>query len=74
MFMKSIIIFNFLVIITINPIINAHENHDHEIYNWSNLENKTVPSDGTFSNEELEDKTFKTKTNSKSSWIKIFRK
>ena len=70
--MKSIIIFN-LLITTINPLINAHENHDHKIYNWSNLENKTRQSDGTSNIEELEDKTFKTKTNSKSSWIKIFR-
>ena len=73
MFMKSIFICNFLVITTINPLINAHENHDHKIYNWSNLENKTRKSDSTFNIEELEDKTFKTKTNSKSSWIKIFR-
>ena len=71
--MKSIFICNFLVITTINPLINAHENHDHKIYNWSNLENKTRKSDSTFNIEELEDKTFKTKTNSKSSWIKIFR-
>ena len=72
--MKSIIIFNLLVITTINPLINAHENHDHKIYNWSNLENKTIKSDSTFNTEELEDKTFKTKTNRKSSWIKFFRK
>ena len=72
--MKYIIIFNLLVITTIIPLINAHENHDHKIYNWSNLENKTIQSDGTFNIEELEDKTFKTKTNRKSSWIKIFRK
>ena len=72
--MKFIIIFNLLVITTINPLINAHENHDHKIYNWSNLENKTRKSDSTFNIEELEDKTFKTKTNSKSSWINIFRK
>ena len=74
MFTKSIFICNFLVITTINPLINAHENHDHKIYNWSNLENKTRKSDSTFNIEELEDKTFKTKTNSKSSWMKIFRK
>ena len=72
--MKFIIIFNLLVITTINPLINAHENHDHKIYNWSNLENKTRKSDSTYNVEELEDKTFKTKTNSKSSWMKIFRK
>ena len=72
--MKSIIIFNLLVITTINPLINAHENHDHNIYNWSNLENKTIQSDSSFNNEELEDKSFKTKTNNKSIWIKIFGK
>ena len=71
--MKSIIIFN-LLITTINPLINAHENHDHKIYNWSNLENKTIKSDSTSNNEELEDKTFETKTNRKNSWIKFFRK
>tara|TARA_Y100000589_G_scaffold289716_1_gene291976 strand:- start:229 stop:438 length:210 start_codon:yes stop_codon:yes gene_type:complete len=69
--MKSTIIFNLLVITTINPLINAHENHDHKIYDWSNLESKTIQSDRTFNIEELE---VKTKTNSKSSWIKIFRK
>ena len=72
--MKSIIIFNLLVITTINPLINAHENHDHKIYNWSNLENKTIQSDSTFNIKELEDKSLKTKTNNKSSWIKNFRK
>ena len=72
--MKSITIFNLLVITTINPLINAHENHDHKIYNWSNLESKTIKSDSTFNIEELEDKSFKTKTNNKSIWIKILRK
>ena len=72
--MKSILIFNLFVITTVNPLINAHENHDHKIYNWSNVENKAIQSDNTFNIEELEDKTFKTKTNSKNSWIKIFRK
>ena len=46
-FMKSIIIFNLLVITTINPIINAHENHEHQIYSWSNSKNKTIKSDST---------------------------
>ena len=72
--MKSIIIFNLFVITTINPLIKAHENHDHKIYNWSNLENKNIQSDSTFNIEELEDKSFKTKTNNKSIWLKIFRK
>ena len=68
------IILNLLVITTINPLINAHENHDHEIYNWSNSENKTIKSDSNFNVEKLEDKKFKGKSNSKSSWIKKFFK
>jgi len=68
--MKSIIIFNLLAITTINPIINAHENHDHKIYNWSNSENKTIKSDSTLNFEKFEDK----KVNRKSNWIRIFRK
>ena len=72
--MKFIIIFNLWVITTINPSINAHENHDHKIYNWSNSENKTIKSDRTFNVEELEYKKFKTKANSKNSWIKKFFK
>ena len=72
--MKSIIILNLLVITTINPLIKAHENHDHKIFNWSNSENKIIKSDSTFSVEKFEDKKNKTKANSKSSWIKIFRK
>ena len=74
MFMKSIIIYNLLVITTINPLINAHENHDHKIYNWSNSENKTIKSESNVNVEKLEDKKFKTKNNSKSSWIKFFRR
>ena len=46
--MKSIIIFKLLAITTINPIINAHENHEHQIYNWSNSKNKTIKMDNTF--------------------------
>jgi len=73
--MKSIIIFNLFVITTINPLIKAHENHDHKIYNWSNSENKTIKSDNIFKFEKLKDKKFKTKAKSKSSWIKnIFKK
>ena len=72
--MKSIIIFNLLVVTTINPLINAHENHDYKIYNWSNSENKTKKSDSTSNVEKLEDKKIKTKPNSKSNLIKIFRK
>ena len=72
--MKSIIIFNLLVITTINPLVNAHENHDHKIYNWSNSENKIIKSESTFNVEKLEDKKIKEKTDSKSSWIKFFGK
>ena len=68
--MKSIIILNLLVITTINPIINAHENHDHQIYNWSNSKNKTIKTDSSFNGEKLE----VIKNNAKSSWIKLFRK
>ena len=63
MFMKFIIIFNLLVITTINPIINAHENHEHQIYSWSNSKNKTIKSDTSIITEELEDKINKAKTN-----------
>ena len=72
--MKSIIILNLLVITTINPLVKAHDNHDHKIYNWSNSENKTIKLDNNFNVEKLEDKKNKTKANSKSSWIQIFRK
>ena len=72
--MKSIIIFNLLVFTAINPLVNAHENHDHKIYNWSNSENKIIKSESTFNVEKLEDKKIKEKTDSKSSWIKFFRK
>ncbi len=72
--MKSIIIFNLLVIATINHLLNAHENHDHKIYNWSNSENKMIKSESSFNVEKLEDKKIKAKTNSKSSWIKFFKK
>ena len=65
--MKSIIIFNLLAIITINPIVNAHENHDHQIYSWSNSKNKTVKTDNTVNSEKLKDKKNKVKTNKKSS-------
>tara|TARA_B100000674_G_scaffold462569_1_gene442752 strand:- start:193 stop:411 length:219 start_codon:yes stop_codon:yes gene_type:complete len=72
--MKSIIIFNLLAIITINPIINAHENHDHQIYNWSNSKNKTIKTDSSFNGEKLEVIKNNTENNTKSSWIKLFRK
>ena len=72
--MKSIIIFNLLVITTINPLINAHENHDHKIYNWSNSKNKTIKPDTTFDFEKLENKKNNTKTNNKIPWKKFFIK
>ena len=61
--MKSIIIFNLLAITTINPIVNAHENHNHQIYSWSNSKNKTIKTDNNFNSEKLKDKTNKEKTN-----------
>mgnify|MGYP001398252483 CR=1 FL=1 len=64
--MKSLIVFNLLAITTINPIIDAHENHDHQIYNWSNSRNKNRRSDTTDNSEKLEDKKNKVKTNNKS--------
>tara|TARA_Y100001933_G_C18674215_1_gene428235 strand:+ start:235 stop:423 length:189 start_codon:yes stop_codon:yes gene_type:complete len=62
--MKSIIVFNLLAILTINHTVNAHENHDHQIYNWSSSKNKTIETDNTFNSEKLKDKA---KTNNKSS-------
>tara|TARA_B100000575_G_C22596792_1_gene373846 strand:+ start:237 stop:434 length:198 start_codon:yes stop_codon:yes gene_type:complete len=64
--MKYLIVFNLLAITTINPIIDAHENHDHQIYNWSNSRNKNRRSDTTDNSEKLEDKKNKVKTNNKS--------
>jgi len=72
--MKHIIIFNLLVITTINPIVYSHENHDHQIYNWSNSKNKTIKTDSTFNGEKLEIIKNNIKTNNKSSWIKFFRR
>ena len=63
--MKSIIIFYLLAITTINPIINAHENHDHQIYSWSNSKNKSIKTDSTFNSEKLKDKKNKSEINNK---------
>ena len=52
--MKSFVIFYFLVITTINPVVNSHENHDHKIYNWSNSKNKNLKKDSTSKGEKLE--------------------
>ena len=65
--MKSIIVFNLLAITTIIPIVNAHENHDHQIYGWSNSKNKTIKTDKTFNSEKFNNKKNKGKTNNKSS-------
>ena len=65
--MKFIIIFNLLAITTNNPIVNAHENHDHQIYNWSNSKNKTIKTDNTFNSEKFIDKKNKSKTDKKRS-------
>ena len=72
--MKSIIIFNLLAITTINPIVNAHENHDHKIYNWTNSKNKTIKTESNFNGEKLEVIQNNTKTNAKHSWIKFLRR
>ena len=61
--MKSIIIFNLLAITILNLIVNAHENHDHQIYTWSNSNNKTIKTNPTFNFEKLEDKKNNKKTN-----------
>ena len=70
--MKSIIVFNLLAITTINPIVNAHENHDHQIYRWSNSKNKNIKTDNTINSdnsEKFKEKKTKNKlkTNNKSS-------
>ena len=72
--MKFIIIFNLLVITTINPIINAHENHEHQIYSWSNSKNKNIKSDTSIITEKSEDKINKAKTNNQNIWIQIFKR
>jgi len=60
--MKSFIVLNLLAITTINPIVNAHENHDHQIYSWSNSKNKTIKTYTTVNSEKLKDKKNKSKT------------
>ena len=63
--MKSIIIFNLLAITAINPIVNGHENHDHQIYRWSNSKNKTIKKDDTVNFEKLKNKKNNAKTYNK---------
>ena len=65
--MKSIIIFNLMAITTFNPIVNAHENHNHQIYRWSNSKKKSIKTDPTVNFEKLENKKNNAKTNNKSS-------
>ena len=67
--MKFIIITLFAITM-INPIVNAHENHDHKIYSWSNSKNKSLKIDSVSNGENLEDKKIKTKNN----WIKFLGK
>ena len=61
MVMKYIIIFNLLAITTINPIVNPHENHDHQIYSWSNSKNKTKKTDTSVNFEKLREKKIRQK-------------
>tara|TARA_B100000212_G_C27338383_1_gene517960 strand:- start:337 stop:555 length:219 start_codon:yes stop_codon:yes gene_type:complete len=72
--MKYFLIFNLLAITSINPIVCAHENHDHQIYNWSKSKNKSIKSHSIFNHEKLEDKKNKPKTNNNRNWTKIFRR
>tara|TARA_B100000212_G_scaffold139673_1_gene105250 strand:+ start:231 stop:461 length:231 start_codon:yes stop_codon:yes gene_type:complete len=65
--MKFIIVLNLLAITTINPLANAHENHDHQIYSWSNSKNKTIKSDNNVNSEKLKGIKNKEKTKNKSS-------
>ena len=67
--MKFLII-NVLAITIVNPIVNAHENHDHKIYSWSNSKNKSLKIDSVSNGENLEDKKIKTKNN----WTKFLGK
>ena len=60
--MKFLII-TVLAISIVNPIVNAHENHDHKIYSWSNSKSKTIEKDNTVNSENLKDNA---KTNNKS--------
>ena len=65
--MKFIFVFNLLAITTINPIVYAHENHDHQIYSWSNSKNKTLKKDNTVNSDKLKDKKNKAKADNKTS-------
>ena len=63
--MKSFIIIYLFSISTINLIVNAHQNHDHKIYSWSNSKNKTIKKDTNVNIEKLEDKINNPKNNYK---------
>ena len=63
--MKSFIILYLLMITTINLIVNAHQNHDHKIYSWSNSKNKTIKTDTNVNIEKLEEKINNPKNNYK---------
>ena len=72
--MKSFIILYLLAITSINLIVNAHENHDHKIYSWSNSTNKTIKTDTNVNIDKLEDKINIPKTNFKNNRTKILRR
>ena len=61
--MKFFITCNLLLITNINLMLNAHQNHEHQIYSWSNSKNKTIKKGKTVNFEKLEDKKNKLKTN-----------
>ena len=61
--MKFLIII--LAITAVNPVINAHENHDHKIYSWSNSKNETLKIDSISNSENIEDKKIKTISDTK---------
>ena len=63
--MNNIIIFNLFVITIITPLVNAHENHDHEIYNWYNLKKNNLKKDYIFNGEKLKDNGNKKPPNAK---------
>ena len=55
------------LIITIFVIsgVNAHENHDHKIYSWSNSKNETLKIDSISNGENIEDKKIKPTSDTK---------
>ena len=65
MVIESFTIIYLLAITTINPIVIAHQNHDHEIYSWTNSKNKTIKNDTSVNSKKLEDKKNNPKINYK---------